>query len=238
LKALYISLAVVIVDQVTKLIVKGFSIPFLHINFDGMYLGQVIPVFGDFFRITFVENPGMAFGYDPGNSFKLIISIFSLFASLALVFYLYTIRNRTWSLRIAIAMILGGAVGNLIDRTFYGIIYKYAPVFYGRVVDFFDFDFFNFTLFGRSYDRWPVFNIADASVTIGVLILVLFYKKHQEQDSAEKKVELVGETANNSNPTVELNPVQGVNSDSEVNDNDIPEKLENEQSDKPKEVSN
>ena len=237
MKALYISLAVVIVDQVTKLIVKGFAIPFLHINFDGMYLGQVIPVFGDFFRITFVENPGMAFGYDPGNSFKLMISIFSLVASIVLVFYLYAIRNRALSLRIAIAMILGGAVGNLIDRTFYGVIYNYAPVFYGRVVDFFDFDFFNFTLFGRSYDRWPVFNIADSSVTIGVLILVLFYKKHQEQDLAEKKAELAGETADNSNPTVGINPVNESISGSEINDNSIPEKLENEQSDKPKEVS-
>ena len=238
MKALYVSLAVVIVDQVTKLIVKGFSIPFLHINFDGMYLGQVIPVFGDFFRITFVENPGMAFGYDPGSSFKLIISIFSLIASIALIFYLYAIRNRSLSLRIAIAMILGGAVGNLIDRTFYGVIYNYAPVFYGRVVDFFDFDFFNFTLFGRSYDRWPVFNIADASVTIGVLILVLFYKKHQEHDLAEKKVELVGDSAVNSNSVVGVNPVQENNSDSEVNEKAISEKLENEQSDKPKEVSN
>jgi signal peptidase II len=238
LKALYVSLAVVIVDQVTKLIVKGFSIPFLHINFDGMYLGQVIPVFGDFFRITFVENPGMAFGYDPGSSFKLIISIFSLIASIALVFYLYAIRNRSLSLRIAIAMILGGAVGNLIDRTFYGVIYNYAPIFYGKVVDFFDFDFFNFTLFGRSYDRWPVFNIADASVTIGVLILVLFYKKHQEQDLAEKEVELIGESVVNSNSVVGVNPIQESKTDPVDNENAISEKLENEQTDNRKEISN
>ena len=128
MKALYISLAVVIVDQVSKLLVKGFSLPFLNFNFDGMYLGQVIPVIGDFFRITFVENPGMAFGFDPGSNFKLIISIFSLIASFGLIFYLYVIRNRSWSLKIAIALILGGAVGNLIDRTFYGIIYNYARI--------------------------------------------------------------------------------------------------------------
>ena len=82
MKALYLSFAVVIIDQVTKLMVKGFSIPFLNINFDGIYLGQMIPIFGNFFRFTFVENPGMAFGYDPGSSFKLIISIFSLAASI------------------------------------------------------------------------------------------------------------------------------------------------------------
>ena len=193
MKALYLSLTVVLADQITKLLVKGFSIPFLGINYDGMYLGQMISVFGDFFRITFVENPGMAFGYDPGSSFKLIISLFSLLASIGLVFYLFAIRDKSLSLRIAIALILGGAIGNLIDRTFYGVIFDYAPLFYGKVVDFFDFDFFNFTLFGRSYDRWPVFNIADAAVTIGVLILVLFYKRHQDDDQkVVKNVEFTG----------------------------------------------
>ncbi|MCZ7609175.1 MAG: signal peptidase II [Ignavibacterium sp.] len=193
MKALYVSLIIVIVDQITKLLVKGFAISFLGLNFEGMYLGQMIPVWGDFFRLTFVENPGMAFGYDPGESFKLIISIFSLVASIGLVIYLYVIRDKSLSLRIAIACILGGAVGNLIDRTFYGVFFDYAPLFYGKVVDFFDFDFFNFTLFGRSYDRWPVFNIADAAVTIGVLILILFYKKHNEiEEVSENKVEVSG----------------------------------------------
>lgn len=193
MKALYVSLIIVIVDQITKLLVKGFAISFLGLNFEGMYLGQMIPVWGDFFRLTFVENPGMAFGYDPGESFKLIISIFSLIASIGLVIYLYVIRDKSLSLRIAIACILGGAVGNLIDRTFYGVFFDYAPLFYGKVVDFFDFDFFNFTLFGRSYDRWPVFNIADAAVTIGVLILILLYKKHNEiEEVSENKVEVSG----------------------------------------------
>jgi len=186
LKVLYVSLAVVIIDQLSKLLVKGFFVPFLNLNFEGMYLGQMIPFWGDFFRITFVENPGMAFGYDPGSSFKLIISIFSLVASIGLIIYLYVIKDKSLTLRISIALILGGAVGNLIDRTFYGVFYNYAPIFYGRVVDFFDFDFFDFTLFGRSYDRWPVFNIADASVTIGVLILLFFYKKNQEPSEIKK----------------------------------------------------
>ncbi len=195
MKALYLSFAVVIIDQVTKLMVKGFSIPFLNINYEGMYLGQMIPVIGDFFRFTFVENPGMAFGYDPGSSFKLIISIFSLVASIGLIFYLYVIRDKSWSLKIAIALILGGAVGNLIDRTFYGLIFDYAPMFYGKVVDFFDVDFFDFSLFGRSYDRWPVFNIADAAVTIGVLILVFFYKKHQDEDEKIENKLAVADTS-------------------------------------------
>ena len=236
MKALYISLAVVIVDQISKLLVKGFSLPFLNINFDGMYLGQVLPVIGDFFRITFVENPGMAFGFDPGSNFKLIISIFSLIASFGLIFYLYVIRNRSWSLKIAIALILGGAVGNLIDRTFYGIIYNYAPVFYGRVVDFFDVDFFDFTLLGRSYDRWPVFNVADASVTIGVLILLLFYKKHQEADLAEKEANLNSETIISSDSVNEVIQDIDNNSDSVKIENSISENLENEQTDNGKEI--
>jgi signal peptidase II len=230
LKALYLSLAIVVVDQVTKLLVKGFAIPFLGLNYEGMYLGQMIPVWGDFFRLTFVENPGMAFGYDPGDSFKMIISIFSLVASIGLVIYLYAIRDKSLSLRIAIACILGGAVGNLIDRTFYGVFFDYAPLFYGKVVDFFDFDFFNFTLFGRSYDRWPVFNIADAAVTIGVLILILFYKKNGEKIEAnENTVELSG-----TSETVVSEKITEVRSDN-------PEKRKedqiNEQTDKPKEIS-
>lgn len=188
MKVIYISIAVVVVDQLTKIFVKGFSIPFLNFNFDGMYYGQSIPVFGDFFRFTYIENPGMAFGFDPGDGFKLAISLFSLVASIGLFVYLYAIRNKSLSLRVAIAFILGGAVGNLIDRTFYGVLFGYAPLFYGRVVDFFDFDFFDFTLFGKSYDRWPIFNVADAAVTIGVLILILFYKKHEKEKELEKSL--------------------------------------------------
>jgi signal peptidase II len=235
LKALYLSFTVVVIDQVTKLMVKGFSIPFLNINYEGMYLGQMIPVFGDFFRFTFVENPGMAFGYDPGSKFKLIISVFSLVASVGLIFYLYVIRDKSWSLKIAIALILGGAVGNLIDRTFYGLFFDYSPLFYGKVVDFFDVDFFDFTLFGRSYDRWPVFNIADAAVTIGVLVLVLFYKKHQEEDEKFEAV-LDGGTSTAAQDIAvsdeSTKTVQNENSSDIINEDTI-----NEQTDKRKEIS-
>ncbi|MEO8230976.1 MAG: signal peptidase II, partial [Ignavibacteriota bacterium] len=235
LKALYISFAVVVIDQVSKLMVKGFSIPFLNIDYEGMYLGQMVPIIDDFFRFTFVENPGMAFGYDPGSNFKLIISIFSLVASIGLIFYLYVIRDKSWSLKIAIALILGGAIGNLIDRTFYGVFFDYAPMFYGKVVDFFDVDFFDFTLFGRSYDRWPVFNIADAAVTIGVLILVFFYKKHQDDD---EKVESKLETSPASTETIlDSNAVVIPNNGSDNNSDITKENINNEQADIRKEIS-
>lgn len=191
MKVLFISLSIVILDQFTKLLVKGFTIPLLNIHYIGMYSGQKIPIIGDFFRLTFIENPGMAFGFDPGSKMKLWISLFSLFASIGLLIYLYLIRKKSLSLRIAIACILGGAVGNLIDRMFYGVFYNYAPLFYGRVVDFLDFDFFKFNLFGRSFDRWPIFNFADASVTIGVLILLFFYRssKSENQKTEELHIE-------------------------------------------------
>jgi signal peptidase II len=189
LRILFVSLSIVIVDQLTKIFVKGFSIPFLNINYAGMYNGQKIPIIGDFFRITFIENPGMAFGFDPGVNYKLWISIFSLVASIGLVVYLYMVKNQKYTLQLAIAFILGGAVGNLIDRMFYGIFYGYASLFYGRVVDFLDFDFFNFSIFGRSYDRWPIFNIADSAVTIGVIILLFFYKKPKNENYAIAEVD-------------------------------------------------
>ena len=153
-----------------------------------MHVGESISVIGDFFRITFTENPGMAFGFDPGSDFKLLISVFSLVASIGLLIYLYTARNKSLSLRIALALILAGAVGNVIDRMFYGLIYDYAPLFYGKVVDFFDFDFVNFSLLGRNYERWPIFNIADASVSVGVFILLFFYKQHQEDDNKSREI--------------------------------------------------
>lgn len=172
----------------------------------------------------------MAFGFNPGSDFKLWISVFSLIASIGLIVYLYVVRNKSLSLRIALAMILGGAVGNLIDRTFYGIIYKYAPAFYGKVVDFFDFDFFNFAIFGRSYDRWPIFNIADASVTIGVLILILFYRQHQKED--EENLEL--ESVKDEQVPQELS---GVENNDVFNDNEVNEKTEDDKTDKGKEIS-
>ena len=181
MKIFFISLAVILVDQISKMIIKGFAIPFLKIFHVGMFQGESIPVLGNFFRITFIENPGMAFGFDPGFNMKLWLSIFSLIASLGLAIYLYFIREKNFTLRLSIALILGGAIGNLIDRMFYGVFYGYAPLFYGKVVDFLDFDFFKFSLFGKIFDLWPIFNFADASVTIGVLILIIFYRGTEKE---------------------------------------------------------
>ena len=227
MRVLFLTFAVIVVDQISKFYVKGISIPFLNIKFEGMYLGESISVIGDFFRITFTENPGMAFGFDPGSDFKLFISIFSLVASIGLLIYLFTIRKKSLSIKIAIALILGGAVGNVIDRMFYGMIYDYAPLFYGKVVDFFDFDFVNFSIFGRSYDRWPIFNIADAAVSIGVLILLVFYKHHEAEDKKLREAE--------ENPIMETNPA-GEIPHSELPSKNINDGLSDGETDKGKEI--
>ncbi|MEW6654885.1 MAG: signal peptidase II, partial [Bacteroidota bacterium] len=165
---LYITLFIVILDQVTKFLVKGVTIPLFNFHVQGMEYGSSINVIGDFFKLTFVENPGMAFGIDVNETSKLFLSLFSIFAGFGILYYLYKSKEQKLVVRLGLAFILGGAVGNMIDRVFYGVFYEYAPLFYGRVVDFFNFDFFDITIFGRTYDRFPIFNIADSSVTVGV----------------------------------------------------------------------
>jgi len=191
LKVLYITLVVFLADQISKLVVKGISIPQLNIDIPGMFYGQSINVIESFFWITFVENPGMAFGIDVGDGQKLFLSLFSLLASVAIIYYLYKVRNGSLVLKVGLALILGGALGNLVDRTFYGLFYDYAPIFYGRVVDFFQVEFWDFTLFGHTYEKWPIFNVADAAVTSGVLLIIIFHREFDKEEELKK----VGESA-------------------------------------------
>ncbi len=183
MKVLYATFFIVIIDQVSKLLVKGFSIPFLGIHIDGMRYAESIRVFGESVKITFVENPGMAFGIEVGEASKLFLSLFSLAASIGIIFYLYKVRYHKLIVRFSLALILGGAVGNLIDRALYGIFYDYAPLFYGRVVDFIHVDFFDFTLFGHRFNSFPIFNIADSSVTVGVILLMIFHKSLEPEEN-------------------------------------------------------
>lgn len=158
--------------------VKGISLSALGIDIQGLQLGASRPILGDFLRLTYIENPGMAFGIDIGG--KLFFSLFSILASVGILIYLYRSRDEHLALRVALALILGGAVGNLIDRVFYGVIFQEAPLFYGKVVDFIDADFFNVNFFGYQLSRWPVFNVADASVTCGVILMLFAHKKTGE----------------------------------------------------------
>lgn len=194
MRVLSITAVVVFFDQVTKLLVKGISIPFLNLHIEGMSYAESFDVLGSFFKITFVENPGMAFGIDVGETSKLFLSLFSLFASVGIFYYLYKNQHLRYTVKVALALILGGAIGNLIDRTFYGVIYDYAPLFYGKVVDFFNVDFFDFTIFGKTYERWPIFNIADSAVTIGVILILIFNKNVEKKEDTQVAVEGASET--------------------------------------------
>jgi signal peptidase II len=175
LRVLYVTFGIVILDQITKLLVKGFTLPIFNYYHQGMQLGQSIPVIGDFLRITFVENPGMIFGIEIGG--PLLRVLFTLVVSLGIIYYVYHVRKEPLIVRLTLAMILGGAIGNLIDRIFYGVIFGEAPLFYGKVVDFLDMDFFHIEFFGIHMERFAVFNVADACVSTGLVLMLLFHNK-------------------------------------------------------------
>lgn len=170
-RLLFIAFLLIVLDQATKIAVKGFS--FMGITHHGMFLGESIPVLGEFLRFTFVENPGMAFGVEFGSG-KIFLTLFSLIASIGLVYYLLMIESAKIQIRVAIMLILAGAFGNFIDRMFYGVLYGEAPLFYGLVVDFIQIDIPDIQIGQLAYTHWPVFNIADSCVSIGMILLLLY----------------------------------------------------------------
>lgn len=125
----------------------------------------------------------MAFGIEFGG--KLTLSVFTLIATFLIIYFIYKNKNEGLYFRSSLAFILGGAVGNLIDRLFYGTIYGYAPLFYGKVVDFFHFNIPDFNLFGKTFYSWPIFNVADISVTVGFLMVLFGYSKIFNKKSAD-----------------------------------------------------
>ncbi len=149
---LFYSLLVIILDQASKLMIKSrFN---LHETYDAL---------GSILRFVYVQNPGIAFGFHFSHAW--FYAAFAAIASLALLIYLYRMRQARFVFRLALALILGGAIGNLIDR-----------LAYGKVVDFIEIGFAEW--------RWPyIFNIADIGVTMGMVILIvltLFEKEDQE----------------------------------------------------------
>lgn len=160
----------VVIDQVTKGLVKGFDL--FGISHEGMFLGESRPLIGDAVRLTFVENPGMAFGIGWGDA-KIILTILTIGIVVLIVRMLMQTPGSAKVIRIALTLLLGGAVGNLIDRMFYGVLYDSGPLFYGKVVDFLQVDIPDVTVFGELYTHWPVFNVADSCVSIGVVTLLV-----------------------------------------------------------------
>lgn len=200
-----ISLLVIAMDQIVKMSV--------HFNMQMGSRGQ-IQIFGDWFKLHYLTNPGMAFGMQLGSEHgKLILTIFRLAAMFAIAYYLYKLyeKDSPKGLLICIAMILGGAIGNLVDSIFYGVWLDNAPFdaptpwFYGQVVDMFYIDIWEgriadwVPLIGGDYMAlWPVFNIADASIFMGITFILIFQKSFFQKEEEEKK-ELPSQEVNKSN---------------------------------------
>tara|TARA_Y100001949_G_scaffold113744_1_gene96676 strand:- start:39 stop:680 length:642 start_codon:yes stop_codon:yes gene_type:complete len=200
-----ISLLVIGIDQIVKMAV--------HFNMTKGSQGQ-IQIFGDWFKLHYLTNPGMAFGMEIGfiDNGKLVLTIFRLGAMVAIGYYLYTLYKKEQSngLLICIAMILGGAIGNLVDSIFYGVWLDNAPFdaptpwFYGQVVDMFYIDIWEgriadwVPIIGGDYMAlWPVFNVADASIFLGITFILIFQKRYfgSHEEKEEQKAELA-ETEN------------------------------------------
>lgn len=184
-----ISLLVIFLDQVSKLLVDAYMIKGLA--------GQIV-LMGDWLKLHYTTNPGMAFGLRLGDSYgKLLLTIFRFLAMFAIVYYLVSlVKNREpKGLQFCVALVLGGAVGNLIDSMFYGIWLDNAPhgspyaFLHGQVVDMVYIDIWEGILpkwvpifGGEYYAFWPIFNIADASIFVGILSILLFQKRFFKEE--------------------------------------------------------
>lgn len=190
LLALGVILLVIILDQALKIWIKAH-----------FYLGEEY-VITSWFRLYFIENNGMAFGMELGS--KLFLSVFRIFLAIGLIWYLWKLRTNTTvktGYVVCVALITAGAIGNIIDCMLYGLIFNnpippqvatlfppeggYATLFHGRVVDMLYFPLFSFT-----WPQWmpwvggehflffqPVFNLADAAISVGIILVLLFYTR-------------------------------------------------------------
>ena len=199
--AALIVLAVLLIDQVIKIWVKTH-----------MTLHEQIEIFS-WFKIVFIENNGMAYGMEIGS--KLVLSLFRIVAVGALGYYIVQIvrKQARWGYIICISMVMAGAAGNIFDSMFYGLIFNassefytsylvpfgsgYAPFLMGKVVD-----MFYFPLIVTTWPDWvpvvggdpyvffsPIFNFADSAISVGVVLLLLFYRKEIGELSFKKKAE-------------------------------------------------
>lgn len=192
MKIFYLSLLIFFADQLSKLFVKGFSFSWLDLNQKGLNPGESTPVIKNFFHLTLVENPGIAFGIDPGPLFQDVILVITIVTSLGLFTFLAMSKNSDFRIRISIALIFGGAIGNLFDRIFYGYIYNYAPLFQGKVVDFLDIRLFKVFILNNMLGNY-VFNLADLSITAGVIVLIYIILKSNKENKKEIPVPQVVE---------------------------------------------
>jgi signal peptidase II len=145
--ALVYAFSIVAIDQITKFLVRHF-----------MSIDEIVPLLGKYLRLRFILNPGMAFGFQIGG--RMFFIFFSSLACLIILIFLFRMKGEHIWGRFALASILGGAVGNLIDR-----------IFVGEVVDFVE------------VGPWPIFNVADVAVTCGMIILIITMLLDKEEES-------------------------------------------------------
>ena len=175
-RLLLLGVALVVIDQIIKVLVKT-----------NMELGEQIMLIGQWCRLCFVENEGMAFGMAfGGKAGKLILSLIRVVLSGALIWWIHSLLKKDkvpTGVLVGLTLITAGAIGNLVDCMFYGLVWDYAPFMFGKVVDMFYFPII------RTAEKViffsPVFNFADSYVTIGAFYLVLFQWKFFSSDSKD-----------------------------------------------------
>ncbi len=160
MQIIFIVIVILIADQLTKYWAKQTLEP----------IGQ-ISLIGDWLKLTFTENTGIAFGIDLGG--QVVVTVLSVLATIGISIYLYSLRRKNIYYKLAFACILGGAIGNLIDRALYG-----------RVVDFIHFDLYRGYIGTYYLSLWPIFNIADIAISTGVAIMFVWYKRIFEPELA------------------------------------------------------
>ena len=199
-KSILLILIILLVDQLVKIFVKTHFM-----------LGEEVVVAKNWFIIHFIENNGMAFGFEFGNNIgKYFLTIFRMAAIVLLGWYLTKLwkKELPFGLVASFSLILAGAAGNLIDSAFYGLIFNeshgsvatlfpagggYASFLMGRVVDMFYFPLIEghfptwFPLWGSQEFIFfrPVFNVADASISVGIIAIFIFYRQYFEEKKTE-----------------------------------------------------
>ncbi len=184
-KYLTIALLMVVIDHIIKI--------WVHDNLELDSVASEIPLIGEWFRLHYTLNPGMAFGMQlPAPYGKIILSVFRLIAVCGIAWYIHSLckKNAHWGLLTCMSLVLGGAVGNVVDSTFYGVLLDNAPLdsptpwFHGQVIDMF---YVRFPITSR-IPEWmpfwgglpystPIFNFADASIFVGVMFILIFQRK-------------------------------------------------------------